>query len=86
MGSRTFDGVRFSAYSLDHTPPHVHGWLSGVSVVIDLLGDGEIRLSSRPRSVRPANAKRNVEERILRIAAENVDELEALWERTHGER
>ena len=86
MGSRTFDGVRFAAYTDDHLPPHVHGTISDVTLIIDLLGDGAIRQADRKNAVQPANAPKNIQSKIRRVAAENVEQLVALWEKTHGTR
>ena len=86
MGSKTFEGVRFSVYSHDHSPPHVHGSLSGVTLVVDLLAEDEVRLSKRKDAVSPANAQKNIVARILEVAADNMDELNVLWEKTHGKR
>ncbi len=86
MGSKTYEGVRFSAYPKDHTPPHVHGTTSGVIVILDLLPGGEIRLADRWDAVTPSNAARNVQAKIRRVAMKNVDELMALWEVAHGTR
>lgn len=86
MGSKTFDGVRFAAFSHDHVPPHVHGTIAGVVVIVALLSNREVDLADRDDAIKPTNAKRNVVTRILRIATENVDELNALWEKTHGSR
>jgi hypothetical protein len=86
VGSKTYGGVRFSVYPNDHPPPHVHGTSAGVTLIIDLLGNGDIRLSDRARAIKPPNAPKNVIDKILRVAAENISELEALWEKTHGSR
>lgn len=50
MGSKTFDGVWFEAYSLDHPPPHVHGFYAGVEVVVELTDLG-VRLSPKQSHV-----------------------------------
>jgi hypothetical protein len=86
MGSKTFEGVRFSVYPNDHLPPHVHGSLSGVTLVVDLLEEDEVRLSKRKYAVSPTNAKKNIVTRILQVATDNMDELNVLWEKTHGKR
>jgi hypothetical protein len=86
MGSKTFEGVRFSVYSHNHPPPHVHGTIAGVIVVIELLPGGGTRLANRWDAISPSNAKSNVVTKIRRVARENVDELVALWEKTHGTR
>lgn len=84
MGSKTYEGVRFSVYPNDHLPPHVHGTTAGVIAIIDLLGNGVVRLSPRRKAVIPANAKQSTIAKIARVAAANALELEALWEQTHG--
>ena len=86
MGSKTYEGVRFSVYPNDHLPPHVHRTISDVTLIIDLLGDGAIRQADRKNAVHSANAPKNIQAKIRRVAAENVDELVALWEKTHGTR
>ena len=85
MGSKTFDGVWFAAYSHDHPPPHVHGRYGDIQVVIDLLAGGKVRRSGRWDAVRPANAKRSDVRRILEVAAAHAAELMELWEKTHGQ-
>ena len=84
MGSKTYEGVRFSVYSNDHAPPHVHGICSGVSVIIDIFSDGTVRLSKRRKAIVPATAKRNIEAKIRRVALANADALLMLWEEMHG--
>jgi hypothetical protein len=84
VGSKTFDGVWFSAFSDDHPPPHVHGRSAEVRVIVDLLAGGKIRKSRRKDAVRPANAKRSLVRRILGVAAAHSTELKLLWEATHG--
>lgn len=84
MGSKTFDGVWFIAFSHDHPPPHVHGYYAETRVVVDLLLDGNIAKSSRRDAVRPANPKRSDVQRILRVAVAHAAELRELWEKTHG--
>ena len=86
VDSKTFEGVRFSVYPKDHPPPHVHGTMADVVVVIALLANGEVDLADRWDKVLPSNAPRNVVAKILRVAGQNVDELIALWEKTHGTR
>jgi hypothetical protein len=60
--------------------------MAGVILVIELLPTGEIRLADRWDAISPGNARRNVQAKIRRVARENVDELLALWEKTHGTR
>ena len=84
MGSKTFDGVWFSAFSHDHPPPHVHGEYAETTVIVDLLPNGTIRRSRRRDSVEPADSKRNDIRRILEVAAAHAAELMKLWESAHG--
>jgi len=84
VDSKTFDGVWFISFSLDHPPPHVHGSYGGVTVIVDLVPGGGTVRSSRTKSVFPANAKRGDLRRILRVAGEQSAELHQLWEATHG--
>jgi len=84
VGSKTFDGIRFSVYTADHLPRHAYGFSGDTTVVVDLLENNLVRKSSRRDAVRPGNAKENDVRRILNAAAEHVAELNELWERTHG--
>lgn len=83
MGSKTFDGVWFEAYSDDHLPPHVHGFYAGVEVIVELI-DGKTRLSRRTKSILPRNSKRSDVNRILRTATKYADELAELWRVARG--
>ena len=74
------------AYPADHDPPHVHATTAGVILVLVLLADGGVGLAERKDAISPGNAPRNVVARIQRVAAENVGELWALWEKVHGAR
>jgi len=85
MGSLKFDGILFVAYSNDHPPRHVHGFLSETEVIVDLLLNGNVALAARKDAVRPANAKRSTVKKILTAAALHFEELVALWEEIHGE-
>jgi hypothetical protein len=85
VGSLEFDGIRFVAYSNDHPPRHVHGFLAETQAIIDLRADGNVGLADRQDAVRPANAKRSNVRKILISAAENFEALVELWERIHGE-
>ena len=53
MGSIRFEGVRFSAFPDDHTPRHVHGRYSEILVIVDLLGDGGVKVSDRENAIKP---------------------------------
>jgi hypothetical protein len=84
VGSKTFDGVWFAVFADDHLPPHVHGYRGTVVVVVDLLPDGTVVKSTRPKPVKPSNAKRSEVRRILKVAAEHAAALHDLWEQMHG--
>lgn len=82
MGSRTFEGIRFQVYALEHSPIHVHGFYGSTSVVV-LLADPE-NVSIRPGSILPPNARRSDVKKILDSAVAHYSELVALWEGMHG--
>jgi len=82
VGSKTFDGVWFEAYSDDHLPPHVHGYYASVEVIVEFI-NGKTRLAHRKKAVIPANAKQTDVNRILRTANKNADDLE-LWRVARG--
>ncbi len=85
MGSLRFEGVRFSVYSDDHPPPHVHARYAEVQIVIDLLlADKALALSQRRNSVTPINGSRADVNYILELAAEHYEALVRLWEMIHG--
>ena len=84
MGSLNFGSVQFVAYSNDHPPRHVHGFLSETEVIVDLRPDGNVALADRKDAIRPTNAKRSDVKKILSAAAQHFDELVALWEVIHG--
>jgi hypothetical protein len=84
VGSLKFDGVLFVAYSNDHQPRHVHGFVGETEVIVDLHLDGNIAISIRTDAIRPSNAKRSEVKRILNVAAQHFDDLVELWEGIHG--
>lgn len=86
MGSLKFGGVRFVAYTNDHPPRHVHGFFGGTEAIIDLRAGGAVSLATREDAIRPGNAKRSDVRKILNAAADNFDELAALWEAIHAKR
>jgi len=85
MSSLTFDGIRFVAYSNDHPPRHVHGFLAETEAIVDLRADDNVALADRTDHVRPANSKRSDVRKILNSAAAHFEELVALWESIHGQ-
>ncbi|MGA2572081.1 MAG: DUF4160 domain-containing protein [Terracidiphilus sp.] len=84
MASIRLAGVRFTAYSMDHEPRHVHGFYAGLEVIVDLRPDGAASLANRSGAIRPAGGKRSDVRHVLETAASHFDELAALWEKQHG--
>ena len=84
MGSLRFDGVRFTAYTMDHTPRHVHGFYAEIEVIVDLRSDGGVSLASRTDAIRPSNGSIADTRHILTVPARNFDKLVSLWEKHHG--
>lgn len=84
MGSLRFGGIQFVLYSNDHPPRHVHGFLDGTEVIVDLRMDGNVALAARKDAIRPANAKRAHVRNILNAAAQHFEALANLWEKIHG--
>jgi hypothetical protein len=84
MGSVRFSGVRFTAYTMDHEPRHVHGFYAEVEVIVDLRPDGKVSLANRTDAVRPGNGSKSHVRHILTVAAGHFDELAFLWEKHHG--
>ena len=84
VGSVRFNGVLFVAYSNDHPPRHLHGFVGETEAIVDLRLEGTVALAERNDAVRPANAKRSDVKRILNAAALHFEELAGLWEEIHG--
>jgi hypothetical protein len=84
VASIRFAGVLFVAYPQDHTPRYVHGFVDESEVIVDLCLNGTVALADRVDAIRPGNAKRSSVRRVLNTAADNFDELVALWERMHA--
>jgi hypothetical protein len=84
MGSIRLSGVRFTAYTMDHSPRHVHGFYADIEVIVDLRADGGIALASRTDAIRPSNASKSDVRHVLTVAAGHFDELVSLWEKHHG--
>ena len=86
MGSKTFDGVWFIAYTDDHRPPHVHGFYGEVEVIIELIFDRRaIRVPRNRKAVKPKNAKRSDVRKVIRTARANFEALAQLWEEARWE-
>jgi hypothetical protein len=85
VGSKTFDGVWFIAYTKDHLPPHVHGKYAETTVILEILRkEREVRVANRIDAIQPPNAKRSDVKKILQVAAEHAEDLIKLWEAVHG--
>jgi hypothetical protein len=81
MGSMGFEGVRFTAYSNDHDPMHVHGFYAEVEVIVELRRDGTVLLADRKDAVRPRKGSRADVRHVLAVAGNHFDELIALLEK-----
>jgi hypothetical protein len=84
MGSLRFAALLFCVYSRDRPPPHVHAYYGEMTAILDLAGGGGVKVSVRPRPVRPPNAKMGDIRRVLRAARMHEAELRELWRQTHG--
>jgi hypothetical protein len=84
MGSIRFDGIRFTAYSMDHAPRHVHAFYAEIEVIVDLRPDGKVSLADRSDAIRPGNSSKSDVRHVLLAAAGHFEELVALWEKHHG--
>jgi len=86
VGSKTFDGVWFMAYTKDHLPPHVHAFYAGVQMILELDFEQRIiRLADRKDRIMPRNAKKSDVKRIRRVADAYSDMLFELWEKARDE-
>jgi hypothetical protein len=84
MASIRLSGVRFTAYTMDHEPRHVHGFYADVEVIVDLRADGKVSLAARTDAVRPSNGSKSDVRHVMNVAARHFDELVSLWEKHHG--
>ena len=84
MGSIRFDGIRFTAYTMDHAPRHVHAFYAEIEVIVDLRPDGRVSLADRTDAIRPGNGSKSDVRHILLAAAGHFEELVTLWEKHHG--
>jgi hypothetical protein len=80
MGSKRFQGVRFSVWTNDHTPRHVHGEYAEVEVKVLLLENG----TAEVYAVKPGNANKADIRHVLSVAENHHNELVELWEIHHG--
>lgn len=75
--------VRFRVYPQDHDPRHVHGFISGGQVIVDLRADGTVDLAKREDNT--CGLTRSEIRKVLDAAAEAFSELADLWERMHDD-
>lgn len=84
MGSIRGRGALFRVQPRDHDGarvPHVHAWIGGGEVVIELMPDRTVRLSEQhPLAVR-GDVKRSEVRKALNEAVELYDALLAEYER-----
>jgi len=76
--------VLFRVYPQDHTHRghrHVHGLIGSVAVIVDLMGDGSVRVAQRNDAVQ--HATRSEVRKVLSEAAEGFDRLAEAWEEMH---
>jgi hypothetical protein len=84
MASVRLNGVRFTAYTMDHEPRHEHGFYGEMEVIVDLRRDGAVSLANRTDALRPSNGSKSDVRHVLEIAARHFDRLVSLWEKHHG--
>jgi hypothetical protein len=81
MGTIRVAGIRFFARPLDHDPPHVHAFTGSGEVIVELLGNGRVRLSDRDDAVRGATL--SDVKKSLKAAAAAHSMLFDLWKKAH---
>jgi len=80
--------VRFRAISGDHAGaavPHLHADIGDGQVVIELLADGNVRLSHARAEPTKGNVTASNIRMVLTTACENYDVLLALWKKSQGD-
>ncbi len=73
--------VRFRAYPQDHEPRHVHGFIGGGEVIVDLRSDGSVALADRKDCVNRVTVSEV--RKVLAEAAESFSALVAAWDQMH---
>ncbi|WP_281047453.1 DUF4160 domain-containing protein [Terriglobus saanensis] len=76
--------MRFTAYTMDHEPRHVHGFYADIEANVDLRLDGTVSLAGRADATRPGNGSKSDVRHVLTVAAQHFEDLVALWEKHHG--
>lgn len=84
MGSLRFGGVRFTSYTMDYAPRHVHGFYAEIEVIVDLRQDGTVAMANRTDAIRPSCGSKADVRHVLTVAARHFDGLVSLWEKHHG--
>jgi hypothetical protein len=75
-------GVWFRVYPQDHLPRHIHGFIGGGEVIVDLRADGSVALADRPDAA--YRVTRAEVRKVLAAAASAFDQLAAEWEAMHN--
>jgi Domain of unknown function (DUF4160) len=75
------NGFEFVIRTRDHLPPHVHVFLAGTEVVLNLGIDKNTPLIRELRGMQDRNIRR-----ALEITVENNELFLAEWWRIHGEK
>jgi hypothetical protein len=57
--------------------------MGSISAIVEIRVDRSVVLADRKDATSPRNAKRSSVKKMLDVAAENFDELWALWEEMH---
>ncbi len=84
MGSLRYRSFRFVAYSNDHLPGHIHAFFEEAEVIVDLRQNRPVAIADRANAYSPKNLNMVKLKRVLNAAADNFDQLVALWEDVHG--
>lgn len=82
MGSKRIRGVLFRVFSGEHAGaavPHVHAKIASGELVVELLPQGDIRLSQAHRSSTRGKITESEKRHVLLVARDAYDELVVLW-------
>ncbi len=64
---------------------HVHARYAEAVVIVELRADGTVALAKRDDAVIPPDAKRNDVRKILNVAGNHYEQIEAAWKEMHDE-
>jgi len=88
MGSKRVGAVRFQAISGDHrgsAVPHVHAFVGSGEAIVELLANGDARLSLAHGAPIRGTITAHEERTILRAARDHHEALMLLWKVSQGE-